>query len=108
MIILVVVLAVLLAGALVGCFYFWKRGKQEENKKWDEISRGVDLENIIADRTKDVIHYSDLCDEQRQYILHLQTRNIDLQDKYSALICPTNNHVWKNGVCKKCGRAYNG
>lgn len=30
--------------------------------------------------------------------------NHALQDKLSAILCPRNDHVWQDGVCKKCGR----
>ena len=30
--------------------------------------------------------------------------NHALQDKLSAILCPTSNHVWKDGCCVKCGR----
>ena len=29
-----------------------------------------------------------------------------LQDRLSSAFCPTNNHVWKDGVCVKCGKPY--
>jgi len=31
-------------------------------------------------------------------------KNRALQDRLSALLCPSNNHIWKDGVCAKCGR----
>lgn len=106
------ILGIICIGAIAAFLVMWSKWEKEKEKRWDEISRAEGLENIIEDRTKDVIHYSDMCDEQRQCILHLQTRNIDLQDKVSSVYCPHNDHVWEesNGVkrCKKCGRAYNG
>jgi len=30
--------------------------------------------------------------------------NAALQDKLSAILCPRNDHVWKDGRCVKCGR----
>lgn len=28
-----------------------------------------------------------------------------LQDFKSEILCPTNGHIWIDGVCRKCGRA---
>ena len=29
-----------------------------------------------------------------------------LQDGLSALLCPRNDHIWEDGVCRRCGRQY--
>ena len=34
----------------------------------------------------------------------LEKKNAVLQDRLSALLCPMNDHVWRDGVCVKCGR----
>lgn len=34
----------------------------------------------------------------------VELKNRDLQDRLSSAFCPSNNHVWQDGVCTKCGR----
>lgn len=38
----------------------------------------------------------------------LEKKNAVLQDRLSALLCPTSNHIWQDGVCVKCGRVQDG
>lgn len=97
--------------ALAGDFVLWakldeqrKATAEEYNRRWDEISRAVGLENEIThwkeantDRQKDIAFY--LVELGKQY-----AECDKMQNRLSALLCPTNDHVWKDGVCVKCGR----
>lgn len=78
--------------------------REEQERRWDEISRAVGLENEISywkeandDKIKDVLYYHKECEK-------LATERDTLQDRLSALLCPSNNHIWKDGRCVKCGR----
>jgi len=78
--------------------------KEERNRRWDEISRAVGLENEL-ERSK----AQEKCSAEALlwYADHLAGARViheNLQDRLSALLCPTNNHIWKDGVCVKCGR----
>ena len=67
---------------------------------------------LKADLSLATIKY--LTSERDNTMLRLQLiaadqKNADLQDKYSAVVCPTNNHFWDDvgdGVkrCRRCGR----
>ena len=98
-------------GSLAAFFVAWskldeqkKLTQEERDRRWYEISRAVDLENIIEDRTKDVLF---LNKEAQRFFEDAFDRMVErnaLQDRLSALLCPHNDHVWKDGVCAKCGR----
>ena len=109
--IMIALLALICIGSLAAVFILWakldeqkKLTQEEKEKRWDEISRSAGLENIIEDRTKDVLF---LNREARRFFEDAFEKMVErnaLQDRLSALLCPTNNHVWKDGVCAKCGR----
>ena len=97
--------------ALAAVFVLWAKWeeekvktKEERDRRWDEISRAVGLENELERfkareqcAARAVIWYSG-------ELLKQITENAQMQDKLSALLCPMNDHVWKDGVCVKCGR----
>ena len=109
--IMVAVLALLCIGSLAAAFVLWakideqkKLTKEERDRRWDEISRAVGLENELERfkareqcAARAVIWYSG-------ELLKQITENAQMQDKLSALLCPMNDHVWKDGKCVKCGR----
>ena len=78
--------------------------QEERDRRWDEISRAVDLEKQldcaanayegVTGMYRTMSAYSDIVKQERNA----------LQDRLSSILCPTNNHVWKDGVCVKCGR----
>ena len=74
-----------------------KTTAEEYNRRWDEISRAVDLENELDQMKLTATKYKVWFEECRN-------GNKALQDRLSALLCPHNDHVWKDGVCVKCGR----
>lgn len=93
--------------------------KEERNRRWDEISRAVGLENEILfwkeaneDKAKDILYYHEHCKKQADALKiemertsRLERDNAQLeQNLRSALRCPNNDHVWKDGRCVKCGR----
>ena len=126
------ILAMALAGSLAGMLIFaakWQeereRREAEEQKKADEISRALslekDIEMLIDGGKKDVetiqwyacelVNAKSEAEEWKQqaeqnaaYFRACRSGNRALQDKLSAILCPTNNHVWVNGICTKCGR----
>jgi len=98
----------LLALAFFGCaaalLVVIAKWQDEKERRWDEISRAAGLENEIERMrareqctAKAVLWYSD-------ELLKRITENVQIQDKLSALLCPRNDHVWRDGVCVKCGR----
>ena len=120
--IMIAVLALLCIGSLAAFFIAWakldeqkKLTKEERDRRWDEISRATGIENELEKSkarekctAKSVQWYADQlldCERKRRYE---NKRNRAMQDKLSAIICPRNDHVWKDGICIKCGRVQDG
>lgn len=129
---IITLLALLSIGSLAAAFVLWakldeqkQKTQEEQYRRWDEISRAVGLENELEqsktrekcsvqpelwyaeqmkywkeandDKIKDILHCHKECEK-------LATERDALQDFKSSKICPHNDHVWKDGVCTKCGR----
>lgn len=84
---IIALLSLVAIGSLAAVFILW--AKLDEQKK------------CSADKSK-------LFNQQDAFILELITKQEKMQDKLSSVLCPTNNHVWKDGECVKCGRAKDG
>lgn len=112
---IIALLSLVSIGSLAAVFVLWakldeqkKLTQEEKEKRWDEISRAAGLENIIEDRTRDISYYHEITCKHTESIIRLTSEKLFLQDKLSALLCPRNDHVWKDGVCMKCGRVQDG
>ena len=102
---IIALLALLSIGSLAAVFVLWanldeqkKLTQEERDRRWDEISLSLNWEKSNAGGDQ-------LLDQQDVFIEELITKIERQQDKLSSILCPTNNHVWKDGVCVKCGRA---
>lgn len=100
----IIILALAFAGAAAALLVVIAKWQEEKERRWDEISRAVSLENEIThwkeantDKQKDIAFY--LVELSKQY-----AECDKMQNRLSALLCPHNDHVWKDGVCAKCGR----
>ena len=98
------ILILLLAAACTAAVILWRKYEDEKAAKYDEISRGVNLENELqaALRRAENAEYWQKIGEQvaAKYI----NATWKLQKALSAMVCPTNNHIWdERGVCRKCG-----
>lgn len=60
-----------------------------------EAVRAADSEKIVQEGIWRAEH---------ELRLKAELKCMALQDKVSALYCPQNNHVWKDGICVKCGK----
>lgn len=101
---IIALLALLSIGSLAAVFVLWAKLDEQKQKTtekrerlWDEISISLNWEKSNAGGDQ-------LLDQQDAFIEELITKTERQQDKLSAILCPTNNHVWKDGVCVKCGR----
>ena len=110
--IMIAVLALLCIGSMAAFFVAWakydeqkKLTKEERDRRFDEISRAVGLENEIERLTERLSCINDAARFQFERGVDLYEKNAKMQDRLSALLCPMNDHVWKDGVCVKCGRA---
>jgi len=97
-------LALLSIGSLAAVFVLWakldeqkKLTKEEREKRWQETSIMLSNEKELNEKIQ----------KQYEYAGILVKEYSRLQSKLSAILCPTNNHVWKDGECVKCGRVNN-
>lgn len=106
---IIALLALLSIGSLAAVFVLWAKVQEEREKRWQETSIALTVEKE-KDAEIEYLKYSlegeqRLGAEREEEIFRLSTWHNIIQDKLSATLCPTNNHVWKDGVCTKCGRA---
>ena len=89
------------AAALLVVIAKWQ---EEKERRFDEISRAVGIENDL-ERAMSVIENQQTEIKAMEFrIGQVRLRNRNLQDRLSEEICPTSNHIWKDGRCVKCGR----
>ena len=108
-------LALGFAGACAGMLIFAAKWQEAEQKIWDERSvwlsevkqlehdKGILLEGGRKD-AEALLWYVDELMKTKAYFEQCKNGNMVLQDKLSAILCPTQNHIWRDGVCVKCGR----
>ena len=116
--IMIAVLGIICIGALAAVFVLWakvdelKQKTAEEHECYEAMLR---LHNGVAVRAQelqakngalesDVATLNHCLNTELDYVDELIDKNRDMQDRLSALLCPMNDHVWKDGVCVKCGR----
>ena len=98
-------------GSLAAAFVLWAKIDEQKQKTADEHANylaALGLHNATAEAAQRVSDYLDikthLAEHDLEYALRVSMENIELQDRLSAILCPTANHVWKDGRCVKCGR----
>ena len=109
--IMIAVLALLCIGSMAAAFVLWakvdelKKANVEERENYNAVLK---LHNTTAEAALRVSDELDLkkclAEHDLDYALRVSMENIELQDRLSAILCPHNDHVWKDGVCVKCGR----
>lgn len=101
---LIALLGIGLVFAVAGLLVALAKLQEEKERRWDETSL-----TLTAEKRLEQAHlWWRNCEDSNIYLreksLRLWLENIDLQDRLSAAVCPRNDHIWVNGVCKKCGR----
>ena len=98
-------------GSLAAFFVAWAKADELKKAAADEHANymaALNLHNATAEAAQSVSDYLDikthLAERDLEYALRVSMENIKLQDRLSALLCPHNDHVWKDGRCAKCGR----
>lgn len=112
---IIAILSIGFVGSLAAFFVMWsfydgqkKLTQKERDRRWDEISLRQTIESE-KDAEIEELQYEERdlqgticmleCDKEQM------AKDRDrLQDKLFALLCPRNDHVWKDGRCIKCGR----
>lgn len=107
------IMLVVVICALVGaCVWLWVRYKREKDCKWYEIGRNLTLEKELAKEREILLENMRIRDENAEIAVRHMAKELELQNKLSAITCPTNNHVWdySGGVkrCRKCGAVRDG
>ena len=116
--IMIAVLALLCIGSMEAAFVLWakvdeyKRTAQDEHANYiaalqigktnaeyaqrleNEKERSTDYSGLYAKQTE----------AWRDELDRLWKERNAMQDRLSAILCPRNDHVWKDGRCTKCGR----
>ena len=110
--IMIAVLGIICIGSLAAAFVLWAKIDEQKQKTADEHANylaALNLHNAAADAVERAERDRDILNEQLHKLsitnLDLHFDNAKLQDRLSALLCPMNDHVWKDGRCVKCGRA---
>lgn len=103
----IVICLILALGALA--VFFWNKWKKEQDN-YREMLR-------IANTTAEALQKSK---EETDFHIQLGMKTLSveikrrikvekerdaLQDFKSSVLCPHNDHIWIDGVCKRCGRA---
>ena len=98
-------------GSLAAAFVLWAKIDEQKQKTADEHANylaALGLHNATAEAAQRVSDYLDikthLAEHDLEYALRVSMENIELKDRLSAILCPRNDHVWKDGRCVKCGR----
>ena len=104
--------------ALTAFFVMWAKWEEEKLKTKEErecYEAMIRLHNGVAVRAQelqakngalesDIATLNHCLNTELDYVDELIDKNRDMQDRLSALPCPMNDHVWKDGRCAKCGR----
>lgn len=110
--IIIAILVVICAALVAACVWLWFKYKDEKDRKWYEISRNLTLEKELAKEREILLENMRIRDENAEIAVRHMAKELELQNKLSAITCPTNNHVWdySGGVkrCRKCGAVRDG
>ena len=97
--------------ALTAFFVTWAKLEEQKQKTKEEhecYEAMLRLHNGVAVRSQELAESLEREKEtleswKHEYDVIREEKNV-LQDRLSASLCPSNNHVWKDGKCIKCGR----
>lgn len=115
MMIVTAVLGIGFIFAIAGDFVLWakleeqrKATAEEYNRRWDEISRALSIEKEKNKEIETLNEWNGTFEKRGDFWYDTSEKLVHerdaLQDKLCALLCPMNDHVWKDGRCVKCGR----
>jgi len=117
--IMIAVLALLCIGSLAAAFVLWAKLDEQKKATAEEHANyiaALSLHNTTAEQfgieqryLESKINFEDgyhkyAIKEEIERRVCAEAERDELQDRLSALLCPLNDHVWKDGVCAKCGR----
>ena len=89
-------------------FVMWSKFEEERDRRWDEISLRLTIENEkdaeIEELREFLSSFEKRGDFWYQTAEKMTLERDALQERLSEILCPSNNHIWKDGRCVKCGR----
>lgn len=101
MIYCIIILALIAAAVTCQAVWYRRKWKEENSRRWQETSVMLTVENEKDAQIHNLRIRNSLLNHEIEAV---ELKNRDLQDRLSSAFCPSNNHVWKDGVCTKCGR----
>jgi len=109
--IMIAVLALMCIGSMAAAFVLWAKVDEQKKLAQDEHANYLaanQLHNTVCgllERSEDQQKCSaDAVMWYAEMLMDTKRERDHIQDRLSALLCPMNDHVWKDGVCVKCGR----
>lgn len=116
--------------ALAGDFVLWAKVDEQKQKTADEHANylaALGLHNAAAEAAQSIekelerakAEFDEVNEKRDEAWRRVLSATVDerndlkarlpvLQDRLSAILCPRNDHVWKDGCCVKCGRVQDG
>lgn len=101
MIYCIIILAMIAAAVTCQAVWYRRKWKEEYSRRWQETSVALTVENEKDAQIHNLRIRNSLLNHEIEAV---ELKNRDLQDRLSSAFCPSNNHVWQDGVCTKCGR----
>ncbi len=101
MIYCIIILALIAAAVTCQAVWYRRKWKEENSRRWQETSVMLTVENEKDAQIHNLRIRNSLLNHEIEAV---ELKNRDLQDRLSSAFCPSNNHVWQDGVCTKCGR----
>lgn len=98
---IIALLALAFAGAAAALLVTLAKLQEEKERRWDEISL---WQSIEKEKDAEIARLNACLDAEVEYVDNVIDEKTALQDELSALRCPRNDHIWIDGVCKRCGR----
>lgn len=101
MIYCIIILALIAAAVTCQAVWYRRKWKEENSRRWQDTSVMLTVENEKDAQIHNLRIRNSLLNHEIEAV---ELKNRDLQDRLSSAFCPSNNHVWQDGVCTKCGR----
>lgn len=98
------ILILLLAAACTALVILWRKYDDEKTARRCAVSHSADLQKELREavrRAENAEYWQKI--GERVAAKYIES-TWQLQKALSAMVCPTNNHIWdERGVCRKCG-----
>lgn len=107
MIYCIIILALIAAAVTCQAVWYRRKWKEENSRRWQETSIMLSVEKEKDAEIETLQEWNRAFEKRGDFWFDTAEKvtleRDALQDRLSAALCPSNNHVWKDGVCTKCG-----